>query len=103
MASIIRGTTPVVKFNFSDITVSEIVDARLVVRQASKNLIERDITSAAVEQAAVSWTLTQKETLGLASNRAVTIVCDWKLENGTRGRSNELQASVEEPGINEEI
>lgn len=102
MAAIVRGTTPIIRFNFSDIRVSDIQVAYLVIKQGAQKL-EKDITEATIDTNSIRWSLTQQETLGLSPRRDVTIVCDWRLGNGIRGRSEELTASVEEPGKNEVI
>lgn len=104
MAQIIRGTTPTITFSYSDIQVSDISKAVLVLKQGGKDVLEKDKTTATADTAnnTLSWTLSQAETLDLSS-KDVTLVCDWVLANGVRGRSHELISHVGEPGKNEVI
>lgn len=95
--AIIRGTTPIIEFAFSDIQIADITAANLYVKQDGRIKIAKDIDSAIVSTS-LSWRLTQEETLALAPKQAAQIVCDWKLQDGTRGRSNVLTVDVGEPG-----
>ena len=103
MTEIIRGTTPTIVFTFSDISTSEIVDARLVIRQCGNVIIEKGIDEAEFDENAIYWALTQKNTLRLKPCQNGVIVCDWLLDSELRGRSKELRFSVGEPAINEVI
>ena len=102
MAQIIRGTTPTIKFTYADITVSAITTAILTVKQNGTDIITKDLTDATIGADYISWTLTQTETLSLGKT-GVVIVCDWVTTDGTRGRSNILNATIGEPGKNEVI
>ena len=109
--AIIRYTTPTLKFEYSDIDVTDITDAFLCLKQLNKTIIERDLTTATVVHETVgqttanyiSWTLTQTETAKLPRGTAVQIYCDWKLDDGTRGRSHLLTMPVEDSGKQEVI
>lgn len=103
MAQIIRGTTPTISFQYSDITVSDITKAILSLKQSGQTVIERDLTTATISEDSISWELTQAETLTLNASRNVSIVCDWLLSSGVRGRSNILSADVGEAGKDEVI
>lgn len=103
MATIIRGTTPTISFNYSKISVTDITTAILTVKQGGQILIEKDLTTADIGESSISWTLSQSETLALKSKLAIVAVCDWVLTDGTRGRSKELNAETGEPGKNEVI
>ena len=102
-SAIIRGTTPTIQFNFADIIVSNISDAVLVIKQNNLNVIEKQFSEATVGNANISWLLTQKETLTLGAKRKAYIMCDWKLVDGTRGRSIIKEIDVEDSGVNGEI
>ena len=104
--AIIKGTTPTITFTFDEIAVTDISVAYLVIKQGGKVNIERDLETATVVTTSpshISWTLTQEETLGLSKNMNADIYCDWKLLDGTRGRSNIRVESVEDTGKNEVI
>ena len=92
MASIIRGTTPTIKYSFSQVAVSDIVSAYLTIKDGKEGL-ERDITTATVGENDISWTLTQAETLALDAG-PVIIMLNWKLADGTRGASSKTAATV---------
>ena len=104
--AIIRYTTPTIKFTFSEIDITDITVAFLVIKQNDKTAIERDISSAVVTntqaESSLAWTLTQEETKKL-SKANVSIYCDWKLRDGTRGRSHVKTDSVEDTGKQEVI
>lgn len=101
--AIIRGTTPTIIFTFSQIRISDITVAYLVIKQSNKPLIEKDISEALIDETSISWKLTQEETLGLSANRESVIYCDWKLTDGTRGRSTVRTENTENSGKNEVI
>ena len=101
MASIIRGTTPTIEFTFSDISVADITSAVLVIKQSGNIVFESPIENATRTESSLYWTLTQEQTLALASRRQATVVCDWLLSSGVRGRTNVLTCDVDEPGKDE--
>lgn len=103
MESIISGTTPTITFSFSEIQPSSIVAAYLVVKAYGRTLIEKDLEDATVLESSVSWRLTQEETLRLRSSQKVDVGCDWKLSDGTRGRSTVETYTVEHSRKNEVI
>lgn len=100
--SLIRGTTPSITFTFDDIDASLISVAYLIMRQAGSKVIEKDITSATIDENTLTWSLTQEESL-LLSLTPVEILCDWKLSSGVRGRSEIISCMVEDSGKNEVI
>lgn len=103
MSALIRGTTPVIQFTYSDITVSDIVTAYLTLAQKNTIVVEKDLSSATIGESDLTWKLTQEESLSLAPKVDVTILCDWLLVDGTRGRSKSLTIAVGNPGKNEVI
>lgn len=103
MDAIIRGTTPTIKFDFKTIDPADIETAYLVVKQLGDIRIKLPIDSATASTASVSWTLSQEQTLGLTPGKNITIVCDWRLQNGLRGRSEEAVYRADNPGVNEVI
>lgn len=99
---IIRYTTPTLKFTFSEIDVADISTAFLVIKQNDRTVLERGMDSATAAESSLSWTLTQEETGSLCKSE-VSIVCDWKLNDGTRGRSKVKTEKVVNSGKNEVI
>ena len=99
---IIRYTTPTLKFTFSEIDVADITAAFLVIKQNDRTVLERGMDSATIAESSLSWTLAQEET-GRLCKGDVTILCDWKLQDGTRGRSKVKTEKVINSGKNEVI
>ena len=101
MITIIRGTTPTIKYKFKSIDVSEITVAYLTIKRGNEVILTRDIATAHIESNAtetndsatlggyISWTLTQEETLGVYDGTSARIMCNWKIESGTRGATKE--------------
>lgn len=102
MASIIRGTTPTIKYTFAEVTVSELSAVYLTFRQNGRNVIEKDLSSGVVGDVDISWTLTQAETLTLTAGN-VSVMINWKLNDGTRGASAKSALVIEENHIPEVI
>ena len=99
MAEIINCTTPTIKFTFSAVNPASLVAANLYVKGFNgTDLITKTLESAATEQKAISWTLTQAESKLLPIGKEVTIVMDWKIADGTRGRSKIGHYLVSAPG-----
>lgn len=101
--SIIRATTPCIKIAFKTVNVSDITTAILTLKQKKTTVIEKDLSSATIGESDLTWVLSQAETLELVTGVDVTIVCDWKKADGTRGRSASLTTAVGDPGKNEVI
>lgn len=100
---IVRGTTPTIKFTLPDIEVSNINAAVLALKQNNIAIIEKDLSSATLSDHEITWKLQQEDTLKLNKQTVITIVCDWKLVDGTRGRSESVKVGVDEPAKTEVI
>ena len=92
-SSIIRGTTPTIKFTFSTIDSSDITDAFLTINQNDTKVIEKDIDTASIDTGEISWQLTQEECLSLELGNA-TFMLNWLLADGTRGASIKGAAKI---------
>lgn len=104
MNEIIRGTTPTITFSFSTVRPADIAVAYLTITGLCSNLvIQRELDSATVTSDGISWTLTQEETLLLVVGMMVQVLCDWRLADGTRGRSKAVTYRVGETAKNEVI
>lgn len=102
MNAIIRGTTPSLKYTFSVVNVSEITSAYLTVKHEDNVVVEKSLADATVEESAITWKLTQEETLAFTDN-LIKVMCNWKLEDGTRGASAETTIGVIDNQKNEVI
>lgn len=86
MANIIRATTPTIKYTFKHVNVEDITVAYMTIMMGQEVVVEKDLVQATVEEDALSWTLTQQETLSMTGCR-VSVMLNWKLSDGTRGAS----------------
>ena len=100
---IVRGTTPIITFSFSEVNVSDIVVAVFNIKQFDKPIIEKDLSDAIVGTNMLSWRLTQEETFKLRRGVDADIICDWKLLSGVRGVSDIYTVSVDKGGKTEVI
>lgn len=100
---IIKGTTPTITFTFSEVLTEDIAKAILTITQYGRTAIRRDLSTAVVDVNTLSWKLQQDETLKLTTGTESEIICDWLLNDGTRGRSIIRKESVEHTGVNEVI
>lgn len=103
MNDIIRGTTPTISITFNTVATESIAVAYLTIKDAKNTLIEKNLASATVDEHSLNWTLTQEETLSLTVGMKLRIFCDWRLADGTRGRSNIATYNVSDSGKNEVI
>ena len=99
---IIRGTTPILVFTFSDVSVSDIDTAILTIKQNGTTIITKDLTDATTAAHTISWQLSQTDTLSLNCWTA-NVYCDWKLANGVRGASSPFNIGVVTSGVSEVI
>lgn len=99
---LVRGTTPILIYTFSEVNVSDISVAYLTIKQNNVAIITKDLTEATVGENTISWQLTQEETLTLNCWTA-NVFCDWRLVSGVRGAGNSFSMEVVSSGKNEVI
>ena len=92
--TIIRGTTPTLKFTFNTVDVSDITDAVLIVAQGGTTVIQMLKTAATVGADYIAWTIAQADSVKLDPDVPAKIQVNWKLNNGTRGASKAVYASI---------
>lgn len=100
---IVRYTTPTIQITFKTIDPAMISEAFLVFKRAGTAVLTKDFTSATVEEHSISFTLSQADTGGFMVGSRVTVYCDWKLSDGTRGRSRAKEFSIADTGKDEVI
>ena len=100
---IIRGTTPTIIFTFNLIDVTDITVAYLIFTQNNTEVLEKSISDAVVEDEKLCFTLSQEDTLSLSASSKASFSLDWKLANGTRGRSNIYETNIGNSGKDEVI
>lgn len=91
MATIIRGTTPTLKYVFKTVNVANITTAYLTIK--GKTQIEKTLSDATVGTDFISWKLSQAETLSFGDN--ISVMINWKTDDGTRGASKKTIALVD--------
>lgn len=101
--NIVQGTTPTIKYTFSTVDTNDISIAWLTIKQLSKTVIERDLSSAIVEEGSLSWLLTQEESLTLQTKIPATVYLDYLLVNGLRGAGRTVSMDIDPTGKNEVI
>lgn len=98
---IIKYTTPTIRITFPTIDTSLISEAYLSFKVGPTTLLALD--SYTTEVGLISFTLTQEQTGAFPLGTEVTLVCDWKLNDGTRGRSKTLTCRIAPAGKSEVI
>lgn len=96
--TIIKGTTPTIKYTFSTINTADITAAVLSIKQYEKTVIEKDLSTATVEQGTMSWTLTQQESLRLKKKVPAMIYLSYLLMDGTRAEGQSEEVTIEPTG-----
>jgi len=109
-SEIVRFSTPTLQINFKTINPESIAEAYLVFKIDGTPGLTKDLTAATVHVGTqqepgdwIAWTLTQAETGAWLENTSLTAYCDWKLSDGTRGRSHTKEFRVVETGKDEVI
>lgn len=90
---LIRGTTPTIRFAFSEVNPLEMTEAYLTVQQR-RIRIEKTIADASVSEDALEWELTQEDTLLLEENRPANVQCRYKFASGAVGASQIYEEPV---------
>lgn len=103
MGNIVRGTTPLIRYTFNSITVTDITTAYLVLKQGGNAVITKTLDDCTVGNGFLDWILEQEDTLALCDRRPCEICLDWLLNDGTRGVGRTAQVGVSNPAKNEVI
>lgn len=99
MDTIIRGTTPTIEFTFSTVKPADISVAYMIIKCDGRTILEKDKSEVSgTTSRTLQWKLTQEESLKLRVGSTVSIYCDWKTADGTRGRSKVGTYLIEESG-----
>lgn len=93
--SIIRGTTPTIRYTFRVVDPSRIRVAYLTIKQCDNVVIERDISTMVTGENYVEWQLTQEETLRLLVGKMPTdLQMRYKTLDGKAYATNHERESV---------
>lgn len=96
--NIVQYTTPTIQVEFKTVDPTDIVEAYLTFKYNTGILLTLDISAAEIGEHAISWTLAQEQSKLLPVGSTVRVYCDWKLTDGTRGRSHRAEYRIIEPG-----
>lgn len=100
--TILRGTTPLVRWEFKTIDVSRIVTAILVIKQGDP-IVTKELSDGNVGNNYIEWILSQEDTLALSDDKPCKVYLDWLLADGTRGAGVTKLYNVGNPAVNEVI
>lgn len=101
MVEIVKGTTPTLQFTFNSISPSSITTAILTIKCRNTIVLRKELSEATVTSKAISWKLTQAETLGI--NGLTEIVANWLTSGGVRGVSQRVDVRFTSNPIEEVI
>lgn len=101
--NIIAGTTPTIAYTFQEVDPAEMTEAIFTVKQVGAQVIQKDLTTATLDEGKLSWTLTQAESLKLVPGVQTEIFLDYVLQDGTRGAGVTETARVFPAGVEEVI
>lgn len=90
---IIRGTTPPIRFTFTEVDPQAMTEAFLTIRQ-NDLLIEKGLAEAVVTEDSILWELTQGETLSLEEGWNAKVQCRYRFASGTAGASRIYEEPV---------
>ena len=90
---IIRGTTPPIRFSFTEVDPQAMTEAFLTIRQ-NNTLIEKGLSEAVVTEDALLWELSQSETLSLEEGWNCKVQCRYKFASGAAGASRIYEEPV---------
>ena len=101
MGNIIACTTPTIKFRFNKVDPAHITEAYMTVKEGDTVIMERDLSTATIEDNMISWTLTQEETCEF--DKSISCQLNWLTDSGTRGASKKARIEISENLKNEVI
>lgn len=95
MATIIRLTTPTIRYDFKVVNVLTITEAYLTIKQNGSVLIEKDLNAATVGEKSISWKFSQAETEQMLPGK-ITLMLNWLTDDGIRGGSEKSTVVIDQ-------
>lgn len=86
MTNIVIGTTPKITYKFSQIIPSDISIAIITIKKNGKIVLKKDLSKATIDEDAITWQLTQEETLSIGTGVA-EVMLNWIDAQDVRGVS----------------
>ena len=104
MDTIFRGTTPEIIFTFKTVEVGDIDWANLIIKQWDETKVTQALSAATVDSVnnTLSFTLTQANSLALASDKQAVVYLDWMIDS-VRGTAKPKCFDVRNSGKNEVV
>lgn len=103
MGNIVRGTTPLIRYTFDTISVNDITQAFIVLKQGCNDVVTKTLDDCTIGDGYIDCVLTQEDTLALCDKKPCDICLDWLLADGTRGVGRTAQVGVSNSAVNEVI
>lgn len=100
---IARWTTPSITYKPSANAASDIAELVLVISQAGVPIIEKDLSTATIEDGAFVWDFAQGETSNLVVGKMASVKIDYLTNDGKRYTTKKFEANVVDSAVNEEI
>ena len=91
--NIVRGTTPTITVNFSDIDIADIIIAKLTIKQGNHVIITKNLSDAEIYDNNMAFTLSQNDTLSLELGD-IEIMLNWLTNANIRGVSKIYRCQV---------
>lgn len=103
MAEIARWTTPTIFYKPCAVTIENISEIFLTIKQPGGIEIVKDISAAETSEDSFMWTLTQEDSSKLSSKHSAVIQVDYKTVDDLRYTTVPRNFTIGESGINEVI
>lgn len=100
MKKIVVGTTPKIRWKFSNVDVSDIVTATMTIVRYGKKLLTKEIDSAVISDSEIAYSLSQNDTLNIGAGPC-EMMLNWVTSDGIRGTSEILRIEATKNHINE--
>lgn len=100
MLNIVTGTTPTIKYSFSMVNPTDIRTAILSFKKHGEIVLEKDLSSAVIDEDTIAWTLSQTDTLSVGTGD-VEVMLNWLDVNGIRGVGKKDKVNFTRNHINE--
>ena len=78
---IVRGTTPTIRYTFSNVDIADIATCYLTIKQGT-TVIEKTLQDATAGDGYLDWVLSQAETLSLDENQNAEVQIRYKMTSG---------------------
>lgn len=92
--SIVRGTTPTIKYTFNEVDPSTIAIAYFTIKQNGQVVLEKTTEEMVVGDDYVEWNLTQEETLSFSTRKELDLQMRYRTTNGNAYATQHAKETV---------